>query len=296
MSQWYLLRGDQPHGPYEEAQIRQWIRAGQLGPTDQLCPVGGTAWRPVSDFPELFVPAATPGATEYPAPGGAPPTASAQPLGPDTASGLSAWINTGWQMVSSEWGAFVGAMALMLLITLVTIGICGPPLVVGLLRMLLRRHAGQSVRAGDVFEGFRYFGVAWGFVLIITLASIIVVGPLMLLVFLTVQRQGGEQAATSVNLLVQGVSNLLGIAIGTVTLFSMPLIADDRAGAIEALMISWNTVKTNFWTYLLAYFIFQLISSAGMFACCIGILFSVPLSMGCIVACYRSVFPAQSAL
>lgn len=181
----------------------------------------------------------------------------------------------------------------MLLISLVTIGICGPPLGVGLYRMLLKRHAGQSVRAGDVFEGFRYFGVAWGFVLIIMLASMIVVGPLVLVVFLTVQRQGGEQAATSVNYLVQGVSNLLGIAIGTVTLFSMPLIADDRAGAIEALVTSWNTVKTNFWTYLLAYFIFQLISSAGMIACCVGVLFTAPLSMGCIVACYRSVFPAK---
>ena len=256
-------------------------------------PVGGTEWKPASDFLEFSAPAAPPPSAGYAAPAGGYPAASAQPLGPSTASGLSAWINSGWQAVSTEWGAFVGAMALMLLITLVTIGICGPPLGVGLFRMLLRRHAGQPVGAGDVFEGFRYFGVAWGFVLIILLASMVVVVPLMLVVFLTVQRQGGQQAAMSVQFLVQGVSNLLGIAIGTITLFSMPLIADDRAGAIEALVTSWNTVKTNFWTYLLAYFIFQLISSAGALACGIGVRFSAPLSMGCIVACYRSVFPAK---
>lgn len=109
MSQWYLLRGNQTHGPYEEAQIRQWVQAGQLGPADRLCPVGGTEWQPVSDFLEFSGPAASPSVPGYAAPGDGYPPVGTQPLGPVTASGLSAWINAGWQMVSTEWGAFVGA-------------------------------------------------------------------------------------------------------------------------------------------------------------------------------------------
>jgi uncharacterized membrane protein len=196
-------------------------------------------------------------------------------------------------MVSTEWGPFVLATLLAGLITVVSIGICGPPLGVGLYRMLLKRHAGRSVAAADVFEGFQYFGVAWGFTLMVLLASLVLVIPVMLLAFLTARHQGGQQAAASLQMLIQGVSNLFGIVVGTITLFSLPLIADDRAGAIEALVTSWNLVKANFWTYLLAYFIFQLISSAGVLACGIGVLFTAPLSMGCIVACYRSVFPAK---
>ncbi len=290
MSQWYLLRGDQTHGPYEETQVRQWVQAGQIGPSDRLCPVGGTEWQPASAFLEF---ATAPAAPALAGPAAPSYPAAAQTLGPGTASGLSAWITKGWEMVSSEWQAFVGATLLMLLVTLVTLGICGPPLSVGLYRMLLKRHAGKPVQATDVFEGFQYFGVAWGFTLLMLLAVLIVMIPLGVIGFLVTRGQGAEQAGQAAGTLFQGLSNLLSLAVGTITLFSMPLIADDRAGAVEALVESWNTVKANFWTYLLAFFIFQLISTAGVIACGIGMLFSMPLSLACIVACYRSVFPAK---
>ena len=278
MSQWYLLRGDQTHGPYEEEQVREWARSGQVAPTDLLCPVGGDQWQPLQAYPQ-FADAAS-------APAAAPATQ------PGFGSGLSAWITTAWNAVSTDAGAFIGATALLMAVSVFTLGICGPPLQIGLLRMILKKLDGQPVRAGDVFEGFSFFGAAWGLAAILAVPLLIVLAPFVVMFIITAQSGNMEQTMPMFNLIVQGFSNLYGLAVGLIALFAWPLIAERRAGAWEAISQSWAAVRTDFWTYLLAVFIFALIANVGVLLCGVGLLLSMPLQQACIVALYRSRFPA----
>ena len=82
--------------------------------------------------------------------------------------------------------------------------------------------------------------------------------------------------------------------IGTFTLFLWPLIADGREGALGALSLSISTVLTNFLVFLVFVFLCQLVASAGVIACCVGVLFTGPLANCAMVACYRSYFPARA--
>jgi hypothetical protein len=281
MSQWYLLRGDQTQGPYEEEQVREWARTGQVAPTDLLCPVGADQWQPLQAHPEFAAAASLPATAPAPQPG--------------FGSGLGAWITTAWNAVSTDPWAFIGATVLMMLVSMFTLGICGPPLQIGLLRMILKKLDGRPVQAGDVFEGFSFFGPAWGLTAIILVPLLLVLAPFIAMFVITARSGNIEQTMPMFQLIVQGFSYLFGLAVSVISLFAWPLIAERRAGPWEALCQSWAAIRTDFWTCLLAVFIFGLIANVGAMLCCVGMLFSLPLQQACIVALYRSRFPVEKS-
>lgn len=53
MTDWYLLRGGEPHGPYPEEQIREWIRRRRLAPSEMLNKAGEPNWKRVDECPEF---------------------------------------------------------------------------------------------------------------------------------------------------------------------------------------------------------------------------------------------------
>lgn len=59
MSNWYLFRNGQSHGPYPEETIREWITAGQLLPQEKLCREGDQNWSSADMLPEFADVAAT---------------------------------------------------------------------------------------------------------------------------------------------------------------------------------------------------------------------------------------------
>lgn len=280
MADYYLLREDKTLGPFRAEEIRSWAAAGQLPATDLFCPVGGQEWGPVSQWPELSAPVV--------------PVAPAAAATPGLAAGLSAWITRAWQMVSTEAGPFIVGALIVMGLSLVSLGICGPPLSAGLYWMALRKHDGHTVQSGDVMEGFKYFGATWGLALLVSAPIAVIFGALVAVIVASAHGKV-EDAMPIIQLAVQVPANALGIFIGTVLLFAIPLIVDRGYGSIQALQESWAAVKPQFWSYLGAYFIFQMISGAGGMACGVGILFTMPLSIACIVACYRARFPAKGA-
>lgn len=284
MSDWYLLRGDKTLGPYRAEDLRAWAGEGRLLPTDLLAPVGGEQWQPIGAWPDLSsgpvsVAAAIP-----------------QPAAPLREDGLSEWITRGWQMASTDVGVFIGATCVVLLLSILSLGICAPPLNAGLYRMVLRKHDGHPIEVNDVFGGFRYFAVAWGFNLLVSLPMFLVLGLLIGLIFVLGHsgRAGIEETMPVVSLIVQGPMMVISYFIATVILFGMPLIVDREFGAIDALVGTWEAVKPRFWSLLLANLIFQFIVSGGAMLCGIGMLFTLPLSLCCIVATYRTYFPAKA--
>ncbi|MFK7992223.1 MAG: DUF4339 domain-containing protein [Sandaracinaceae bacterium] len=53
MMRWWVNRGGQPEGPFEQAQIADQLRVGQLSSTTQVAPESGGGWQPVSAVPEF---------------------------------------------------------------------------------------------------------------------------------------------------------------------------------------------------------------------------------------------------
>lgn len=54
MTDWYVSNGDgDPVGPVPTEHVVQWIQTGGVPVTALVCPVGGTAWSPVSAVPEF---------------------------------------------------------------------------------------------------------------------------------------------------------------------------------------------------------------------------------------------------
>ncbi len=50
---WWVNRGGQPEGPFEQAQVADQLRVGQLPPTTQVAPESGGGWQVVSSVPEF---------------------------------------------------------------------------------------------------------------------------------------------------------------------------------------------------------------------------------------------------
>jgi TM2 domain-containing membrane protein YozV len=53
MSNWYLLRNGQTHGPYPEEEVRQWVRAGHIAPDEKLNREGDANWLSLDMIPEF---------------------------------------------------------------------------------------------------------------------------------------------------------------------------------------------------------------------------------------------------
>lgn len=49
MANWFLFRDNQPHGPYTDEQIREWVRAGQIRPDEKLSRQGDSNWLSLED-------------------------------------------------------------------------------------------------------------------------------------------------------------------------------------------------------------------------------------------------------
>lgn len=127
MSNWHLLRNGKTTGPHSEEEIREWLRDGQIDPTDLLNREGMAEWVLPGAVPEFAAEAAAPAApgvaavseaTASPAPATpAPPTFApppgypAPPAGtpPPPVDGVNAgsWITEAWQLFAGNAGVAI---------------------------------------------------------------------------------------------------------------------------------------------------------------------------------------------
>lgn len=111
----------------------------------------------------------------------------------------------------------------------------------------------------DVIEGFKKFGPAMVAGLLIQLATLLGVLACCVGVF---------------------------VAVGAV-MFVYPEIADGATNPVEAMMASWERVKDKLLPAIAFSIVSGLVAAVGVFACGIGVLFTVPLAMTatCLVYC-----------
>jgi len=97
MARWYLLRAGQANGPYEEEQVRDWIRTNQIAADEKLCREGDQNWMSLDMIPEFAADRSGQAPAGQPVAGPAPAAmpAGANPPKDKTTAGILALL-LGW--------------------------------------------------------------------------------------------------------------------------------------------------------------------------------------------------------
>ncbi len=295
---WYYVLGGQTLGPVPWSEIEALTR-DSVDAKDLLVARGGDLeWRSaaqmLAETPELAAAPQEP-AAPYVAPAATPPVSAVAPGVSGAfvpAHGLGQWLGQAWEMVIGEVWPWVGAVALMMLVSGVTLGIAVPPLTAGLYMMALKRFRGEPIGAGDVFDGFSRFLSSWGLNLVMMVPVVIVMAPLMILVVIPVMSMqgGGEPDRATVALMMSmyaliPAAQVLVLAVQTIFFYSWVLVADGY-GAWESVTMSWEKIRENYWSYLGIYVVLSIIASLGSYACYVGLFVTYPLLPCAQVAAY----------
>lgn len=177
-------------------------------------------------------------------------------------------MKDGFNLCKENFGLLLGATLVATLLTLVSLLILAGPMTVGMLLLARKclKKDGTQPEIGDLFKCFSSFLDSFLLTVIFIVLSIIlgfipVIGQLISF-FLCAFYWWGLMFIAFENLSV-------GATI-------KKLIAETKGG--------------DFFLPLLFAFIANLISGAGILACCVGIFFTIPLSYCMMVCCYESTF------
>jgi hypothetical protein len=142
-----------------------------------------------------------------------------------------------------------------------------PPLIIGLIRFNAKAVAGQKGSFDDLFSGFAEFGTSW----LMFIVMIVLLGVGFVLCYLP------------------------GIYLSIAWMFAWNLLADKRGSFWECLEMSRQAVTAHWgWAFLLT-IVAQIIANAGLIACFVGVLATMPLYGLMLAAAYRRLFAETTA-
>ena len=142
-----------------------------------------------------------------------------------------------------------------------------PPLIIGLVRFNAKAVAGQKGSFDDLFSGFAEFGTSW----LMFIVMIVLLGVGFVLCYLP------------------------GIYLSIAWMFAWNLLADKRGNFWECLEMSRQAVTAHWgWAFLLT-IVAQIIANAGLIACFVGVLATMPLYGLMLAAAYRRLFADTTA-
>lgn len=187
------------------------------------------------------------------------------------------WIEQGWNLYKNNFGLLVLASVIALVLSTITIGILTGPMIAGLIIVTLQllRKEEPKPDAGRVFKGFSYFLNSLLFMVIWGLA--ILIGSAILSIF---------------PIIGQLLSLFFIYAAQAFLMFGLYLIVDKQMNFWPASQESIQTVKTNFWWFLLLSVIASIIGSIGAIVFGIGIVLTIPIQVCILAVAYQDIFGA----
>ncbi len=276
-----ILGADQrEYGPVEADVVRTWIAQHRADGLTMAWSEDAAGWKRLAEFPE-FADALSGGAP--PVLGVAAPREEAKANGVPLADEVLArdyqlfigdCLGRSWALLMERFWLLVGATAVMLA---VCVGLGSVPAVGSAAALLLpfvlwggvefvflKAFRGEPVDIGVAFSGFGK------------------VFPALMLAGLV------TWALTGVGLLL---CVLPGIYLAVCwKLFTPLLILDRGLDFWQAMECSRRVVTRHWWTCLALALVFLLLVGAGVLVCGVGVLFTLPLGLGMLVAAYEEIF------
>jgi hypothetical protein len=232
-------------------------------------------------------------------------------------SGFGNQISRAFNCYLSQWSAWIVPLLLSGLIAIACYLACvlpfllaQGPLACGLYICAFRNLRGWPVDTSALNRGWDALGSAMlaGFALMLLQAAPLlvfaIIGFAAFAIFATLN--GGQpidpnQAAAWFVILVFGaeimfmfVMMIWTLWINARTMFVLPLVADRGYDFSTAFAESWRATRVRFWERLLVSFLASLIGMMGMYACYVGVLFTLPLQFLIIAAAYDDEFGIAS--
>jgi len=209
----------------------------------------------------------------YPAP--VPPPAPYQPPveAGHTNISIGEWLSTGWQVYKENWLLMTLATLLGGFLTLITVGILGGPMLLGLYRMAFKTLRGERPQLGDLFNWEGRFLQSFLAFLIFTALYGGVTGI-------------GQGSAIS-GLLSLVVTPILTIILALVMPFILDRKSDIAAAINEVVRLVFSRDRLMWWVVGL---VFATIIAGGLFGCFVGILVTTPWIISAAAVAYRDVF------
>jgi membrane-anchored glycerophosphoryl diester phosphodiesterase (GDPDase) len=185
----------------------------------------------------------------------------------------------------------------------------------GVFYLFIRVNRGERAEVGEMFSGFRrafgqlFLGVlVQGLVVGLCLVPFIVVFILKLIPHLgqfqsLAHLQPGtppdaETIAAIKSLLFATLPVAFICAIPATYLsvcwkFTLPLIVDKQMDFGAAMKASWKMVNKHWWLVFGLVILIQVLNFVGLCACCVGVLFAVPIGFAALMIAYETIFGAE---
>jgi uncharacterized membrane protein len=325
MANYLIIGGDgKEYGPVTDTDVRQWIAEGRLSAQSQAKSESDAEFRPLAQFPEFAGAFASPGAPETIA----PLAAAADFLERDYDLDLGGCFSRGWELVKNNMGLlFVGTLLYLLiegavggLASIPMIGplfsianfICSGPLMGGVFYLFIRVNRGEPAEVGEIFSGFRRaFGQLFLGVLVTGLLMGLCMAPFIVLLVIKFIPLAGQlqhlhpgtppdpatiDAIKSLIFATLPVALICAIPATYLSVcwkFTLPLIVDKRMDFGAAMKASWKMVNKHWWLVFGLVILISLLNLAGVCACCVGLLFSIPVGFAALMIAYETIFGAK---
>lgn len=214
-------------------------------------------------------------------------------------------VARGWSLVMANLGVSIATVAIVyacLIFTglipcvggLVQLVIQGP-LMGGLYMVFLRMIRRQDAAVGDAFSGFSTSFLQLFLVGLIT-GMIIFVCMIPAIVVIALSAAATKSDPHPLVLGIAFIVTALPIIYLTICwLFSMPLVIDKRLDFWPAMELSRKVVTMHWLSVFLLTLVCGLITIAGAFALCVGILVAAPVAMASLTYAYEDIFSGGSS-
>jgi uncharacterized membrane protein len=295
MATYTIIGGDgKEYGPVSGEDLRKWIAEGRLNAQSLAKAESDADFRPLSAFPEFA--GVFPPPPEAP---GTPPVFSTASLGEgDYELDIGGCFSRSWELVKNNFWPAMGVSTLIFVIIVAfqqIIGLITNPIIqgmirerqlspggllivilvslvsapvnvvlmAGLMKYFLKLIRGEPSSVGDAFSGF---GPMTG--------QLILLGLVM-------------------NLLVLiglALCIIPGIFLQVAWLFAIALVIDRRMNFWDAMELSRKMVCKHWFIVFAFLIVYGLVVVAGLIACCIGILVTIPIGLGAWMYAYETIF------
>ncbi len=187
---------------------------------------------------------------------------------------IGAELGRGWNLFKANMGVLLVAGLIATLVSLISVGILAGPMTAGMFLVVWRLLQNDPVKpeAGDVFKGLDFF-----------LQSLIlmVIGMVVAVVLSMIPVLG----------------QIASLLIGSVLWWGILLVVMQKLSAVDALKKIGELLKAGEFTLPLLFGVLvNLIASLGVFACCVGVFFTVPLSYCMMACCYQTLFGGNAGV
>jgi uncharacterized membrane protein len=292
------------YGPVTIEVMRRWVTEGRVNAQTMVQAEGGSDWKPLSEYPELAeVLGAVPPVPPITPESGPALTPSEVILVREYSLDIGSCIARSWELVKAHFWPVVGISLLVLVAMGVInqlIGLFSGPatrsmilehrisvdgiflvlgtsilstpvysvLMGGLFKYYLKLIRGQRADVADAFSGF---GSSLGQLALLGLVS----GILSLLAYL--------------------LCILPGIYLNVCWIFAVPLVIDRKMQFWDAMELSRKVVSKHWFIVFAFLLVLGLVAICGLFACCIGLLVSMPISWVALMYGYEDLFGRQAS-